>query len=540
MESRASPGDGGPATSASLSLTIPSGITVDSAGNLYIADTGNSRVRQVSAGTITTIAGNGGIGYSGDGGPAASATLFSPLGVAVDSAGNLYIADTNNARIRMVAGGTITTVAGIGTNGFSGDGGSATSASISLPFGIAVDTLGSLYITDYLNGRIRKVSGGTITTIVGTGNPGFSGDGGPATSAQLSNPQGLAVDASGNIYIADRTNERIRKVSGGTITTVAGTGKLGFYGDGGPASSATLDPGGVAVDSNGNVYVADTDNNRLRKLSGGTLTTVAGNGAFQFSGDGGPASSASLQLPTATAVDSAGNVYIADTANNRIRKVSGGIITTIAGNGNQGFSGDGGPATSASLYLPNGVAVDSGNNIYISDSYNARIRKVSGGTITTVSANGGRPYGVAVDSKGSVYFSDFDANQIRKLSGGVIMTIAGNGSRGYSGDGGPATGASLNAPQGLAVDSSGNVFIADVGNHRVRKISDGIITTVAGGGNSSGDGVPALSANLSFAAGVAVDSAGNLYISDSLRGIRKVVGRYYYDYRGEWKSRILR
>jgi sugar lactone lactonase YvrE len=234
---------------------------------------------------------------------------------------------------------------------------------------VAVDSVGNVYIADLGNKRIRKVSGGTITTIAGNGAAGFSGDGGPATSASLSAPYGVALDSTGSLYTADNDNNRIRKVSGGTITTVAGNGNLGFSGDGGPATSASLaQPEGLAVDSSGNLYIADTRNHRIRKLSGGTITTIAGNGTPGFSGDGGPATSASLYNPGGVAVDSAGNLYIADSNNNRIRKVSGGTITTVAGNGNAGFSGDGGPATSASLNYPIGIAVDSAGDLYTADS----------------------------------------------------------------------------------------------------------------------------------------------------------------------------
>src|SRR5271157_2356151 len=532
-------GDGGPATGASLNH--PLGVAVDSVGNLYIADSDNERIRKVSGGTITTVAGNGTSGYSGDGGPATSASLWGPSGVAVDSAGNLYIGDMVNNRIRKVSGGTITTVAGNGTSGHSGDGGPATSASLYYPWGVAVDLAGNLYIADTYNAVIRKVSGGTITTVAGGGN-GQLGDGGPATSASLNYPTGVALDSAGNLYIADADTQRIRKVSGGTITTVAGNGTYGFSGDGGPATSASLGgPRGVAVDSAGNLYMAELYNMRIRQVSGGTIKTFAGNGAFRYSGDGGPAASASLNYPTGVALDSAGNLYIADSSNNRIRGVAGGTITTIAGNGFENFSGDGGLATSASLSLPEGVAADSAGNLYIADSGNQRIRKVSGGTITTIAGNGMQgfsgdggpatsasltyPAGVAVDPAGNLYIADSYNNRIRKVSGGTITTVAGNGAYGFSGDGGPATSASLYWPQGVAVDSAGNLYIADTGNQRIRKVSGGTITTVAGNGayRYSGDGGPATSASLE-PRGVSVDSAGNLYIADSWNSrIREVL-----------------
>src|ERR1035437_10331608 len=547
-------GDGGPATSASLRRPIA--VTIDSADNLYILDQGNERIRKVSGGTITTVAGNGVFGFSGDGGAATSASLWNPWGVAVDSAGNLYIADTQNNRVRKVSGGTITTVAGNGVAGFSGEGGPATSASLSNPWGLALDSVGNLYIADKGNNRVRKVSGGTITTVAGNGVAGFSGEGGPATSASLSNPWGLAIDSVGNLYIADQGNHRIRRVSGETITTVAGNGAFGFSGDEGPATSASLyEPGGVAVDSAGNLYIAEgnritTDyrNSRIRKVSGGIITTVAGNGSYRFSGDGGIVTSASLDQPQGMAVDAAGNLYIADTTNHRIRKVSSGTITTVAGNGVGGFSGDGGPATRASLYYPQGVTVDSAGTLYIADTFNGRIRKVSGGTITTVAGGGNQglgdggsatsaslnnPTGLAIDSAANLYIADWRNNRIRKVSGGTITTVAGDGSAEFSGDGGPAIRASLFAPLAVAVDSTGNLYIADSIHQRIRKVSGGTITTVVGNGNGggfsgggyAGDGGPATSAWLYFPSGVAVDSAGNLYIADTDNNrIRKVSG----------------
>ncbi|MEV7659608.1 RICIN domain-containing protein [Streptomyces anulatus] len=265
--------------------------------------------------------------YRGDNGPAASAQLFYPRELAMDIAGNLYVADGNNHRIRKITpDGTITTVAGTNGKGFTGDGGPATSARLDLPLGVAVDSTGALYIVDAHNNRIRKVdTDGNISTIAGHKGAGFTGDGGPATSAQLSGPQGVTVDNAGNLNIADTGNHRIRKItSDGKIATIAGTTSKGFSGDGGPATSAQLDhPVRVVLDSTGSLYIVDAHNNRIRRVApDGTISTVAGSTGKGFAGDGGPAASAQLQNPYGLAVDCVDTLYIADHANHRIRKVT--------------------------------------------------------------------------------------------------------------------------------------------------------------------------------------------------------------------------
>jgi sugar lactone lactonase YvrE len=545
-------GDGGLAAEASLSN--PTGLAADEAGNLYIADQGNQRIRKVDiAGIITTVAGNGTAGFSGDGGPGVVASLFNPTGLATDRAGNLYIADQGNQRIRkMNTSGIITTVAGNGTAGFSGDGGPAVVASLSFPTGVAADRAGNLQIADQGNHRIRKVnSAGIITTAAGNGTAGFFGDGGPAVVAGLSFPAGVATDEAGSFYIADQNNLRIRQVDpAGVITTVAGNGTAGFSGDGEPATVASLfHPTGVAVDRSGNLYIADRDNHRIRKVDpAGVITTLAGSGTAGFSGDGGPATAAELANPTGIAVIGFANpsIYIADFSNHRVRKVdSAGFITTVAGNGLAGFSGDGGPATAASLADPFAVAVDVSGNLFIADRDNQRIRKVDiDGVITTVAGNGMAgfsgdggsataaslyfPFGVAVDDAGNLYIADRNNQRIRRVDpAGVITTVAGNGTAGFSGDGGPAFIAALSFPSGVAVDNAGNLYIADQNNQRIRRVDPaGVITTVAGNGSFGffGDGGPATAASLAFPIGMVVDGADNLYIADHLnQRIRLVV-----------------
>jgi sugar lactone lactonase YvrE len=322
--------------------------------------------------------------------PATSAVLQQPGYVAVDAEGNLFFSVINHAVLRLDATtGSLTLVAGNGTAGYSGDDGPASRAQLDTPTGLAVDSAGNVYIADFRNNRIREVSDGTITTVAGTGVPGYGGNNGPATSAQLYNPTGVAVDPAGNLYIADAGNNRIRKVSNGVITTVAGDGIQGFSGDNGPATTAQLNiPNAVAVDAAGNLYIADDANNRIRKVSNGVIVTVAGNGTAGYSGDNGPATSAQLNEPLGIAVDAAGSLYIGDFKNQSIRRVSGGVITTVAGNGTDGYSGDNGLATSAQLHYPNGVAVDLEGNLYIADVVNDRIRKVSNGMIATVAGDG--------------------------------------------------------------------------------------------------------------------------------------------------------
>jgi uncharacterized protein (TIGR03437 family) len=326
--------------------------------------------------TITTIAGTPStFGFAGDSGSATGAQLNAPFGIAVDKSGAVYIADGLNHRVRKVSGGVITTVAGNGTAGFTGDGAAATSGELSNPTGVAIDSSGNIYIADSGNNVVRKVANGTISTFAGNNSAGagYSGDSALATGAQLNNPVGVAVDSAGNVYIADTGNNVIRKVTGGNIATVA----AGFQ-----------HPDGVAVDAAGNIYVADTVGRRIVEISNGSYTTIAGNGSFGFSGDDGPGTRAALNDPMGLALDSSGNVYIADTVNGRIRKLtSSGTITTIAGTGALYFSGDGGPATQAALYFPRGVAVDSAGNVYVADTANAVVRELQG-ALPVVSANG--------------------------------------------------------------------------------------------------------------------------------------------------------
>jgi sugar lactone lactonase YvrE len=331
----------------------------------------------------------------------------------------------------------INTLAGTGISGFSGDGGPATAAEIKNVNGIAVDGSGNIYIGDDYNYRLRKIDpSGIISTIAGNGTSGFSGDGGQATAAELSGAGGIAFDGAGNIYLCDGIN-RIRRISNsGIITTFAGNGTTGYSGDGGQATNAELwDPREITFDGSGNLYVADEGNTRVRKIStSGIITSIAGNGLQGYSGDGGQATAAEFWVLSDIKLDASGNIYIVDSGNHRIRVINSlGIVTTIAGNGTAGYSGDGGQATAAELGWLDNMAIDHSGNIYITDWSNSVVREVN--------------------------------------ASGIITTFAGTGIGGFSGDGGPATAAKLNSPSGLAVDLSGNIYIGDINNNRVRVIS---------------------------------------------------------------------
>ena len=476
----------GVATFSTSALSVGSDtITASYAGDTNF--TGSSTVIGPNS-IITTVAGSG-TSYNGDGIAATAAELF-PMGVAVDAAGDIFIADTVNARIREVnhLTGAITTVAGNGTFGYSGDGGQATAAELGVVEGIALDSAGDLFIADLSARVVREVnlSKGVINTFAGDGTKGYSGDGGEATAAELKGPSGVAVDAAGDLFIAD--GDRIREVNHatGVITTVAGNGIDGYSGDGGQATAAELfNPTGIAVDSFGDIFIADTDNNVIREVKNGVINTVAGNGDLDYSGDGGQATAAGLGPAQSVAVDAAGDLFIS--VGDRVREVSNGVITTFAGNGTYGYSGDSGQATAAELSSLEGVAIDAKGDLFIADSYNGRIREVNHAT-------------------------------------GVITTVAGDGPLEYSGDGGPATAAEMGPAVGVAVDAAGDLFIVDFGGNRIREVNHatGVITTVAGNGTAgySGDNGPATLAELDDPTNIAVDAAGDLFIADRRPGPR--------------------
>ena len=556
-------------------LCDPNQLLFDAAGDLIVAD-GGSRIRKISkAGIITTIVGTGVFGYTGDGGPALKAEIGQPYAMTYDASGNLYIADVGECVVRKVdTSGNISTAAGNGTCGFSGDKGLAINAQLNLPRGVAFDSSGNLYIGDTVNHRVRKVdTGGTITTYAGNGNAGFSGDSGLATNAAVGNPVGLQV-LNGVLYIANGGSARVRMVNLSTqvINTYAGS-SYGYDGDGNPLLATRFTgPRSLEFDPSLNPIFNDGFNGRVRRANAsGIVSTYAGG----FIGDGNKATSAALVFPEALAVDKAGNLYIADEEGSRIRKVSGGKITTIAGTGINGYSGDNGPGTGAMINEPYGVAVDSSGIVYISDSFNDVIRKVdTSGKITTFATNGNfgylaqmatdssnnlyvadngscvvwkitpsgtqsiaagvlftcgyngdgisattadlsTPQGVALDASGNLYIADYGNARLREVNtAGTISTVAGNGTCGYSGDGGSATAAAV-CPNSVAVDKSGTIYMADYTSYRIRKVSGGIITTFASAGQGfNGDGLWPLYTTFDDPVAVAVDSKGTVYELD--------------------------
>jgi uncharacterized protein (TIGR03437 family) len=516
-------GDGGP---ASLALLLQlEGMATDPWGNLYVSDAADHRVRKITpSGIITTVVGNGHAGFSGDGGPAESAQLRTPYGLAVDRNGNLYVADLGNARIRRITPqGIISTVAGGGvTPAAQADGQPATSVLLTSPRNVATDFYGRVYFSDFGGNRVYQISDtGNLVAVAGTGESGFSGDGGSALRAKLNAPAGLAVDAASNLYVADSGNGRVRKISKGLISTLGDGGVPG-----GTSSVPVSRPAGLAIDPDGSLFIADIGGNQILRVTPQLVTTpiaqpardltvdlqgnlyacsgstvvrrprlgdvavIAGGTAVSYLGDGSIPDRVRFRQASAIARDAIGNLYIADTGNHRVRKITpDGNTLTVAGNGLPGFSGDGGPAIGAQLNSPVGVAVDSRGNLYIGDTGNSRIRKVdAAGNIATLAGTGRRgqspdgtaatqadldsPAWLAVAADGTLYFSEPGRHTVRTITtNGFVGTLAGTGTRGFWGDGGAAFSAGLDTPQGIALDASGNLYIADSGNHRIRRVA---------------------------------------------------------------------
>jgi sugar lactone lactonase YvrE len=527
-------GDGGPASEAQFSG--PLSLAADSAGNLYIADSAAYRVRRIGTdGIIQTVAGTGTWGFSGDGESAKAAQIERPFAVAVNEAGELFIGTGNRVR-KVAANGTITTVAGVGAEGFGGDGGPATAANLNEPAALVFDVAGNLFVADSLNHRIRKVTpAGVISTVAGSGLAASGGDGPDALNAHLHVPYGLAIDHAGNVYISE--GDSVRALSTAGVIRVA-AGRVHCEGDGGPAVSALFShPLSLALEGSGSLYVTDSYNHRIRKIdAGGNITTVAGDGIDGFGGDGKPGTEASLSSPVAIVLDPSGNLYIADYGSNRVRKLSAaGIITTVAGNGKAGFSGDGGPATLASLYGPWGLALDAAGNLLVSEYRNHRIRRIStDGTITTIAGTGAAgfsgdggaarlaqlrsPRMLAIDPNGTLYVADSSNYRIRSISpDGIISTVVGTGISGVSGDGGLSNVAGVGLVLGLAMDSERNLYFSD--SNRIRVVNaNGLISALAGIGSAGfgGDGGPAGEAVFNAPSGLAIAADGTVFVADQM------------------------
>ncbi len=534
-------------------------ISLDRDGNpVFVSNNDCMALRIQANGIIVAAAGNGFCGLSfltsGNGGPATAAGIFSPLSVASDPQGNLYVMTSAQVR-KITPDGIISTLLGTGVlGGFGGDGQPAISGKIASNGGIAADSAGNIYIADGGNQRVRKISAaGILTTFAGTGIAGSGGDGGLASIAKLSSPGGVAVDAAGNVYIADTGNGSIRKVApDGTITTRVLTGNVqtvaaeadgtlyigsgnallklqpgattpfvlagdintaGFSGDGGTALKALMrGPIFGAPDGKGNVYISDSGNARIRKITpDNVIRTVGGNGNYRYTGENVLALAAPLNLPYGIAVDASGAVYFSERTGHRVRKVKNGILSTVAGTGQPAFSGDRSSAAFAAINSPQGLAFDTAGNLYIADTGNGRIRKVTpDGTITTL-AQVNNPIAMTFDAMGNLLVALSGCCVVKVDAAGTVTTIAGNGTRvsSGSGDGGPAVNASFNSPAGVAVDGNGTIFISDSNGDRIRKVTpDGMINTFLGNGSGS----------LGFPTALRFDSARNLLIASHISG----------------------
>ena len=515
------------APALSTPLRRPFGAVQDSNGNVYIADDLDSRILMVGTdGNIHVIAGTGVPGFSGDNGPALNATFDEPRNPYLDGKGGLYVVDYYNARVRLINLATkiVTTVAGNGKYPFSGDGGPAVSAGMD-PSSVATDAAGNLYIADYSNNRIRKVSAlnQTISTIAGQSISGDAGDGGPASASVLNGPLGLSIDSQGMIYFADYWNNYVRVINPqtGMINAFAGNGNFGLPVDNAPASTAPLlVPIATAAEPDGSIVILEF--NYIQRVANGIIHTIAGTGAYGYSGDGGAAISAEFALPAAISAAPNGDIIVSDTGNFRVRRIHGIQINAVAGTGIT----ENIPATTAFLNGPEDVAAGAGGGFVFPDTNNSVVRQVSGGTISGLAGTGVAgsgmgelyfPQGVAVDPQGNVYVADTDNNRILRLAlNGAFTVVAGSGNYGDQGDGGSALVAALAGPTAVAVDAAGNLYIADYGNCAIRMVDTSQkISTLAGTGlcASTGNNGQANLASVDAVA-LALDGKGNLYLAE--------------------------
>jgi streptogramin lyase len=532
-------GDSIDASGSAARFNSPQGVAVDGSGNVYVADRVNSTIRKITpAGVVTTLAGTAGSLGSADG-TGSAARFYNPWGVAVDGSGNVYVADYGNHTIRKITpAGVVTTLAGTAGSQGSADG-TGSAARFSFPLGVAVDGSGNVYVAE--NNTIRKITpAGVVTTLAGTAGSSGSADG-TGSAARFYQPWGVAVDGSGNVYVADSRNHTIRKITpAGVVTTLAGTAGSSGSANGTGSAARFYYPYGVAVDSSGNVYVADTSNQTIRTITpAGVVTTLAGTAGAYGSADG-TGSAARFYYPAGVAVDGSGNVYVADSGSTIRTITPAGVVTTLAGTAGASGSADG-TGSAARFNVPKGVAVDGSGNVYVADTSNHTIRKITpAGGVTTLAGTAGAygsadgtgsaarfyyPEGVAVDASGNVYVADAGNNTIRKITpAGVVTTLAGTARLQGSADG-TGSAARFYYPRGVAVDGSGNVYVADTQNSTIRAITPaGAVTTLAGtaGSPGSADGTGS-AARFYYPYGVAVDGSGTVYVADSWNyTIRKI------------------
>lgn len=518
---------------ADARFNTPIGIAVDSGGNLYVADRGNSVIRKVSpGGATTTVAGLAGVAGTADG-IGAAARFDQPTGLALDPAGNVYVTDRAQHTIRKITpAGVVSTLAGLAGTAGSTDG-AAAAARFRTPFGIAVDAEGNVYVSEAGNRVIRKItSAGVVTTLAGLAGVSGNTDGAGA-NARFNSPGGVALDAAGNLYVVDANSHVVRKITpAGVVSTLAGFAGSPGIANGTGTVARFNNPLGIAAEPNGTLYVADTVNETIRRIAtDGTVTTFAGSAvAGNTNGTGG---GARFFRPQGVAVDAGGNVYVTDTANHSIRKLTPGAVSSTLAGGGGNFGSTDGDGANAMFNRPRGLGIDSEGNLYVAESFNSTVRKITpAGAVSTFAGTAGAPgyvdaagsaarfgypYGIAVDSTDSVYVADAVNNTIRKISsGGLVRTLAGTPSTTPGISDGPFNVGRMNFPQGVAVDRDGNTYIADSSNHTIRKANPaGDLTTLAGlaGVSGSADGAGA-AARFSGPAGLAVDAAGNVFVAD--------------------------